>query len=149
MSTKRPHPALIISRLEELNRGLVEAMESGVESLEAGVWAPRVDVIETENAILLWAELPGVSRERLSIEVEGDMITISGEKRIDAPGDPDARFACMERARGRFVRRIRLQQLVDTHAGSARLRHGVLEVSFPRIREQRKRPVRLEVESGD
>jgi len=146
MSIKPPHTALVFSRLEDLNRGLVEALETGVESLDASVWIPRVDVIETAESIFVLAEVPGLSKERLEVEIEGRTVTIAGSKEVESPDEPGARFACMERARGQFVRRIRLQHLVDSHAGAARLGHGVLEIEFPRITEQRNRAIKLPIE---
>lgn len=145
--TRTYSSSFLVARLKgELDRLFHEALAFEEATFESGEWYPKIDVVESASAILILAEVPGIAASDLAVEVEGGIVTISGDKRPSAPprtGRP--RHHCVERGRGRFRRRVRLPSPVNSHLGRARLADGLLTVEFPKIQEQRRRALRLEV----
>lgn len=129
----------------ELDRLFEEALGIEGESEAAGRWLPKVDVIESERTLRLQVEIPGVDVSDLVVEVSGDRVAIRGAKRPQRP-PAGAHFHCAEREHGTFAREVRIHCAVNSHQGRARLEDGVLTIEFPRIEDQRRDPVRLEVE---
>lgn len=122
----------IQARLNAMFEQLFEAAGyDGPERPETpGGWSPDVDVLETEDAYLLFAELPGLDRDDVDLEIEGRMLTLSGERR---PTPVRGRFQRMECSHGRFRRSFRLDGSIDAERIEARMRHGVLEITLPKI----------------
>jgi len=92
-------------------------------------WAPAVDLCETASAFIITAELPGLTREQVAIEVQ--------ERRITLRGRRDARVPCeqyhqVERGHGQFCRIVALPQPVDADHITADLNDGVLTVTMPK-----------------
>lgn len=96
--------------------------------LTPGSWAPAVDVVETEGAFVLSAELPGVAREDVDLSAEGRRLELSGRR----PLPSDRAFSQMERSYGPFRRVFELPSAVDAEAVSAELAHGVLTITVPK-----------------
>lgn len=104
--------------------------------------SPGFALYEREDALLLRALLPGVEAKDLDIEVEGDMLALSGRFEND-PAEERAVATHRERPRGAFRRVLRLPFEVDASGVEARLERGVLEVRIPRL--QRTPPVKIQV----
>lgn len=142
----------LVSRFQaELERLFLEALQIGERTLPAaGEWQPLVDVVETPDAIVLLAEVPGLSAADLQVEVKGQLVTIAGVKSTPVPGAQRPRFQCVERGQGRFRREIQLFWPINSHRGTARLANGLLTVEFPKVEEKRQAARRLHVEeAGD
>ncbi len=105
------------------------------------VWAPRVDVAETDDSFLVRAELPGIDPDSIDVTVEENVLSISGERTFDVVPDDDEAVAPRYRRReireGSFSRKIRLAADVDVDAVAAASSNGILEVTVP------KQPVEL------
>ena len=127
----------------ELNRLFEEAL---APATEGGALEPRMDVVETEEAIVIHAEVAGLEPEELSVAVEGDLVIVSGRRSPARVDDAGARYLCMERRRGAFSRAVRIEQAVNSHDGHARLEQGLLTVVLPRITDQRRRRRPLPIE---
>src|SRR5262245_44664903 len=96
-------------------------------------WTPLVDLYETADAFVLSAELPGLSRDDIHIQVEEGRITIWGER----PGKvPSKQYHRLERGHGRFSRTLPLPEAVDVDAVSADLNEGVLTVTLPKASDR-------------
>jgi len=134
------YPSLnLISRFQsEIDRLFEEALAMGDGDLPAIDWQPAIDIVETPDAILLLAEVPGLAAADLKVEVKGMRVTLSGTKPTPCPAAESPRFLCVERGQGRFVRDVQLFWPVNTHAGSARLAEGLLTIVFPRVEEKRQ-----------
>ena len=146
------YPSLhLISRFQsEIDRLFGEAMAMGETELPALEWQPAIDLVETSEAVLLLAEVPGVAAADLRVEVKGMRVTISGSKSPSPLGAESPRFLCVERGQGRFSREVFLLSPVNSHAGTARLAHGLLTISFPRVQEKRQEARILQIsESAD
>jgi len=103
--------------------------------------APAVDIAESESGITLLADMPGVSKERLTIKVEGDNLTIEGQAQIDVP---DSIELLHSEVRSPYLRRsFTLSRDLDPSKIEATLRNGVLQMHIPKSEEAR--PKRIEV----
>lgn len=113
----------------------------------AGAWTPPVNVEETQDEVLLTAELPGMKPEAVEIEVENDVLTIRGEKLEERREEGQARrYHVWERHHGAFRRAFVLPRTVRAEDISAEFEHGLLRVRMPKVPEARSR--RIEVRSG-
>ncbi len=90
-------------------------------------WVPSMDVSETENEYKIRLEVPGIQKEDIKVELENDMLTISGEKKNETVDKGEKHFR-VERTYGKFARRLRLAD-IDNEKISASYKNGVLEVS--------------------
>jgi len=107
------------------------------------VLRPFVDIFEDAGGITLLADMPGVSRERLKIEVDKDVLLVEGDARIDMPDNMEALYAdvrstCYRRSFG-------LSGELDTDEIEARLKDGVLSVHIPKRAELRPRKIEVSV----
>ncbi|MCG6658893.1 Hsp20/alpha crystallin family protein [Halomonas campisalis] len=105
---------------------------------------PPVDIYEEDNALHLVADLPGVTRESLSIEVDSGVMSIEGEVQLDMPEGITATYA--EVRAQRFARRFTLSHEIDAEAIEARVDNGVLHLVLPKQDSHRSR--RIEVKAA-
>jgi HSP20 family protein len=111
----------------------------------AAGFAPAVDIHEDAEALVLRAELPGVKREDIEIDVEANVLTVKGERKLEAEPQ-DRRYHRVERPHGAFARQFQLPNNVDASQIDAQLADGVLTVKLPKKQEQKSR--KIEVKSG-
>ncbi|MGQ4878256.1 Hsp20/alpha crystallin family protein [Billgrantia sp. LNSP4103-1] len=102
---------------------------------------PPVDIYEQDNALYLVADMPGVSRDGLNVEVDGNLLSIEGEIRIDMPEGITATYA--EAKAQRFARRFTLSHEIDTAAIEAHLEKGVLHLRLPKKEKHRSRRIEI------
>jgi HSP20 family protein len=108
------------------------------------VLTPPVDVIEDANGIVLFADLPGVSRDKLHLNVEKDTLTIEAESDLTVPEGLTSQHA--EVGLARFRRVFTLSKELDTEKVSAELAQGVLKLRIPKA--EHAQPRRIEVHVG-
>jgi HSP20 family protein len=108
----------------------------------AGVYPP-VNLHETTDGYVLTAEIPGLRSEDVGVTVEGDRVTLSGERRIEHP--EDASFHRRERRSGAFRRTLELPSEVDAEKVQAVYRNGVLVIRVPK--PQARQPRRISVQA--
>lgn len=138
-------------QLDEMNSRLGRLLLDPVfpESTNGGSWMPAVNVEETADHIILTAELPGLSHEDIDIQIENNVLSLSGEKREtreESDGN-DRRYHMWERRWGRFERAFTLPRTVRSEQIEASFRDGVLTVHMPKAPEVRGRKV--EVRPGE
>jgi len=140
----------VVGRLQSrLDRVLQEVAESLAGGMEVPEWQPPIDVVETDDEVVLLAEAPGMTAAELAVEVSGNTVVVRGEKLSDGATHAGGRFLCVETGRGRFRREVQLLHPVNSHRGHATLENGVLKVTFPRIQDQRHLPRTVPVENDD
>lgn len=105
-------------------------------------WAPALDVVESESELTVRAELPGLQPEDIQIEVSGEMLVLSGEKRQQAEESRENWYRA-ERRFGSFRRAIPLPSAVDADKVTAEYDKGVLVVHLPRTAESRPRRIQV------
>ncbi|TXG77506.1 MAG: Hsp20/alpha crystallin family protein [Rhodocyclaceae bacterium] len=108
-----------------------------------GTILPPVDVIEDSAGITLYADLPGVPRERLDIQVESDTLTISGDVVLDIPEGMEASH--VEVGLPRYRRVFTLSKELDPNRVNAEFAHGVLKLRIPKAEHAQPRKVEIKV----
>lgn len=112
---------------------------------QEAIITPRVDVIDRESEILVRAEVPGVTKDNLQVEMAGDLLTITGERK-HAEEKEEGAFYRSEIVRGSFSRTIRLPAEVSLDDTRADFHDGVLEIHLPKTQKTERR--RIEVKSA-
>jgi HSP20 family protein len=116
----------------EMDRLFERFFESPWTDLPAlGEWTPAVDVTETRETITVKAEVPGVDPKELNVSLEGDLLTIKGEKEQKKEEKEERRHR-VERTYGAFMRSVRLPAAVDGSKVSATFKNGVVTVTLPK-----------------
>ena len=110
----------------------------------AGHWMPPVSVSETADELVLTAELPGLTEEDVSIELDSNVLSISGEKtELHTEGDEERRYHVRERNFGSFTRSFTLPRTVDGSNIMATFENGILTVKLPKVAEAKGRKIRI------
>jgi len=149
MAVIRWEPARELQSLQnEVNRLFSTVFDSPTAPNGAGAqarrWIPPMDLVETDSHFVLHADLPGVSEDDVKIEVEANVLEISGERRSEHTEKRDGYYR-VERASGAFSRSLTLPEGIDAGAIEARFDRGVLEVRIPKPAERRPRRVEINV----
>ena len=108
-------------------------------------WAPAMDLTEVDDHYVLKADLPGVADEDVSIEVDGGVLTVAGERKAEHEQHEQG-WHRIERSFGAFQRQLTLPEGVDADAVSAEFDRGVLIVRVPK--PERVKPRRIAISSG-
>ncbi len=95
----------------------------------AGDWAPKLDVTETKDAMVVKAEMPGVDPKDIEITLTGDLLTLKGEMEKE---EKEERYHRVERTYGTFLRSVRLPMAVDGSKVTATFKNGLLVVTLPK-----------------
>ena len=111
-------------------------------------WSPAMDLVETEDNYVLRADLPGVSEGDVKIELDDNVLTISGERK-SAHKEAKEGYYRVERAYGSFSRTLKLPEGVDADSISAGFERGVLEVKVPKPEQRKPRRVEIAVGGGE
>jgi HSP20 family protein len=109
-------------------------------------WAPAVDIYETENELVLKADLPDVDLKDIDVRVENQTLTISGERTFEK-SDSTKGYHRIERNYGSFVRSFSLPNTFDTEHIAADFKNGVLSVTLPKKEAAKPRQVKVEVKA--
>jgi HSP20 family protein len=113
--------------------------------LTAADWSPSVDVMERGGKIVVRADLPGLSKEDIKVEVTENMITIQGERKQEMKEEHEGCYYS-ECSYGRFYRAIPLPEGTETSKATAEFRSGVLEVTMPAPQHLEPQARRLEIQ---
>jgi HSP20 family protein len=109
-------------------------------------WSPTVDVRRCDGTMVIAAELPGLHKEEVKVELTNDTLVIEGERKREHQDDHEG-FHRYERSYGHFYRSIPLPEGADTNHAKAELRDGVLKVSVP-VPQTRKEARQIPIEEG-
>lgn len=133
---------------QEMNR-LFESFGGrfGDLSLPAEGWlSPRIDVTETDGAVQVTAELPGVEEDQIEVSLVDDVLTIKGEKKSESTKEEDGKtYRLVERSYGSFQRRLALPFKADPAAVEAHFDKGVLTVTVPKPPETEAKSHRIAI----
>jgi HSP20 family protein len=121
----------------ELARPSEDAPQAAVRA-----WQPRVDILETERAYEIRAELPGVPREDVNIAVDDNVLTVSGERKLEKDVNKES-YHRIERVYGSFTRSFTLPTSVDSTQVEAKLENGLLTVVVPKAAEAQPRKIEI------
>lgn len=113
------------------------------EDLEIG-WSPRLDVSETDDALEVVADLPGLEKKDISISLEDDLLTIKGERKEEKE-KKGKQFHTIERRSGTFYRALRLPVEVENEKIEAAFKDGVLTVTLPKTKESKRKVAQIAI----
>ena len=106
-------------------------------------WAPAVDIYETENELVLKADLPDVEAKDIDVRVENQTLTIAGERKFEAASN-DKGYHRIERSYGNFVRSFAVPNAFDTDKINAAYNNGVLTVTLTKKETAKPRQIKIE-----
>lgn len=129
---------------DEMNRLFtgVATPPSNREEMLNGAWAPRVDIFENKEHLILEAELPGMTRDDFELSFENNILTLKGERKFEKKTDED-NYHRIERAYGSFTRSFTLPQTVTAEGAKAEFNNGILHVSLPKREETKARKIEV------
>jgi HSP20 family protein len=125
-------------------RLLEEALPRVTQPDAARPWAPAVDILETENELVLKADLPEVKQDQIDIRVEDGTLTLKGERKFEATKDEKG-YHRIERSYGAFSRSFSLPDSVNPEGVKATFKDGVLTVTLPKKEVAKPRQIKVEV----
>ncbi len=116
----------------------------GRSETQVSAWSPVVDVRETQDQLMLQAELPGMTADDVDVSVENGVLTISGEKRQEIrEGEENSNYHLVERRYGRFERRFTLPRSVDAEKVAADYENGILTITLPKVEKAKPRRIQI------
>jgi HSP20 family protein len=134
----------------EMNRLFNTFFDPSGQSPSAGAgrrWLPAMDLVEEDDAFVLRADLPGLAEGDVNLELEDNVLTISGERKSEHEERREG-FHRVERAYGTFSRQLTLPEGVDPDGIEAKFDKGVLEVRVPKPEERKPRKLNISVGGG-
>ncbi len=120
-------------------------VSSSAEQTKPGlVFTPSVDIFETEKALILMADMPGVKSKNIDIDLRDDTLTLIGE--IESIQAPDESDLMIEYAVGKYYRQFTLSEVIDQTKIDAKMEHGVLRLTLPKV--EKATPRKITVSAG-
>ncbi|HTS13685.1 MAG TPA: Hsp20/alpha crystallin family protein [Candidatus Limnocylindrales bacterium] len=132
---------------DQVNRLFDTSFKGNADNSALTTWAPAVDIYETENELVIKADLPDVAEKDIDVRVENNMLTVRGERKFEESVKED-NYLRVERAYGSFSRSFSLPTTVDTEAIKASYKNGVLSVELPKRAESKPKQVKINVSNG-
>jgi HSP20 family protein len=140
-----PEADVLRTRVDRLfNQMLGDLWSSPMSTEEVSTrrWSPAVDIRETDEALVLTAELPGLTKEDVQITLENQVLTLSGERKFEKEAKGE-NYHRIERSYGAFTRAFTLPTHVKTEKVDASFEHGVLTVTLPKMEESKPRRISI------
>jgi HSP20 family protein len=138
LESGRHMPSFFTRGHELLRRG------TGLVSAE---WSPRIDILERDGRIVVRADLPGMSKDDIHVDIADQVLTLKGERRCEKKEEREG-YRYRECSHGSFFRAVPLPDGIDASKASAEFRNGVLEVSMPAPSNWQKKARRIEIRDG-
>jgi len=129
---------------ERMNRLFEEAYTSRGEEkdLVASTWNPSVDIYETENALVMKAELPGIDENDIELKIEDSTLTLKGDRKFEKE-TKEENYHRIERSYGSFYRSFTLPRNIDQDKIKAECENGILKVTLPKKAELKPKKVKI------
>jgi len=116
----------------------------GYQPSVATAWYPPVDILESKDAYLIRAELPGMKKEDINLEFTDGVVTLSGERKLEEPA-AGVEYHRAERVTGKFVRSFHLPKTIKQDEMKATYRDGILELHVPKADEVKPKQIAINV----
>src|SRR5579863_8985284 len=117
------------------------------EGVKTRPWAPAVDIVETENELVLKADVPGVALKDIDIQLENGTLTVKGERKFEKD-EKNKGFHRMERSYGSFVRYFTVPDSVDSEHVKAAYEAGVLTITLPKKEIAKPKAIKVQVSNN-
>ncbi|MDM8551888.1 Hsp20/alpha crystallin family protein [Desulfobacterales bacterium HSG2] len=132
-----------------INKTLEDALSFGRKADDGDItlcsWKPVTDIYETEEGVVIKAELPGVGKEDVSVEVKDNILTLKGERSADKEVSEE-KYYRKERCFGTFHRTFTMRDTVNPDNIKAAFKDGVLEVLVPKAEEDKPTRIKVNIE---
>ena len=134
----------IVTLREKMNRLFEDAVTARGDDKDmiSSTWTPSVDIYETENALVLTAEVPGVEENNVEIKIEDNTLTLKGERNFEKETNED-NYHRIERSYGSFYRSFTIPRNVDQEKIKAEQDSGVLRITMPKKPESKPKTVKV------
>ena len=146
MAVVRWDPFRDLNMLQDrMNRMFDDAgrgFRNGDEAAATTTWSPAVDIFETEGEIVVKAELPGMNREGITLNLEKNVLTLKGERRFEKE-TKDENYHRIERSYGGFSRSFSIPATVDEEKIRADYKDGVLKIVLPKKEQAKSKQIRI------
>jgi HSP20 family protein len=147
MALIRWEPAREVDTLQnEVNR-VFDAFFGNGPGTRVRRWVPAMDLVETDDQLVLRADLPGLTKEDVELEVKDGVLTVSGERKAEHEEKSEGYYR-VERAFGRFSRSLTVPDGIDAETITAAFEDGVLEVRIPKPAERKPHRISIGAEAG-
>ncbi len=117
-------------------------MQRRAEDQDRTYWTPRVNIEEVKDRFEITAELPGLKKDDVKIEVKDRVLTLTGEKKVENEGK-DRNVYLYERAYGRFCRTFTLPDNVDDDKIEAEFKDGIMKINIPKTEEAKPKEIKV------
>ena len=131
-------------RFKRFFGGFEPFMTSGEENWSLGAWAPACDIYETDNEIVVKAELPEVKKENVYVSIDNNLLTIRGERKFSEETKKE-NYHRVERSYGEFMRSFTIPSFVDANKVNAEFKDGVLRVTFAKREESKPKQIEVKI----
>ena len=108
-------------------------------------WAPQVDIKEEKDRFIVLADIPGVDPKDIEVTMENNVLTVRGEKKTEKE-EEGKNYTRIERVYGSFYRQFTLPDTADNERISAKSKHGVLELSIPKLEKSKHRKINIDIQ---
>ena len=132
----------IQDRMNQIFEDALARSRGREEGLRTGMWTPAVDIYENNEFVVVKAELPGVEKDRISVEVKEGILTLRGERGFDKELKEES-YHRIERSYGTFLRSFTLPSSVDGEKVTARMKDGVLQVDLPKKEQAKPKQIKI------
>ena len=132
---------------EQVNRLFESSFSRRADQSALTSWAPAVDIFETENELVVKADLPEVDEKGIDVRVENNMLTVRGERKFEEKTEKE-NYLRVERTYGTFSRSFSLPNTVNHEAIQADYKNGVLTVTLPKRAESKPKQVKVNATNG-
>jgi HSP20 family protein len=129
-------------RMNRLFDDSVRGLRPGEEALGSAIWSPAVDIYETDNEVILKAELPEINQKDIDIQVENNTLVLRGERKFEKETKRE-NFHRIERAYGNFARSFTLPSTIDQEKIRADYKDGILKIVMPKKDEIKPKQIRV------
>ena len=138
-----PRPMTVFDEVDNMINTVFNR-DWNLEPIQSTKWNPAVDVKETDSSFLISADIPGLTKKDINIEVSDDVLSITGERIEDNVEDSDL-YHYRERSKGAFTRSFHLPESVDEKKISANFKDGILNIELPKTKviEPKSRKIKI------
>jgi len=132
----------MITLRDKMNRLFEDAFKGEERDLVSSTWAPSVDIYESENELVLNAEIPGIDEDNIEVKIEDNNLTLRGERKLEEE-TKEENYHRIERSYGSFYRSFSLPHYIDQENIKAEHDNGVLRIHMPKKHELKPRNVKI------
>lgn len=134
----------IQDKMNQLFEDTFSRTQGREQALAKGMWTPAVDIYETDESVIVKAELPGLEKNQIGVEVKDGLLTLHGERKLEKEVKEE-NYHRIERTYGTFHRSFSLPSSVDQEKIGAKFKDGVLEITLPKREQAKPKQIKVDV----